>query len=261
MGKNLTEQDFKDAAESIGCEVAAIKAVSVLPEPTVLNGGNDGFSYEILACDLSCPNSIREQSANLSNLRYVQFAPPILTQMFLKTPRILRPLLGVATCVVPIPRLKQAISLGVRHVFGMGVVFKVGLTIISLLRVFVINLMVIRAYANKSCRNQDVNIPRHGLLWFTIKIYGSVASIVRTRLQDATNLCRVFSLYAFDAPEARHFVKSLEANNRTPFFGFKFFGGKLILSHDVNLRSDLQNWSGSFTCSNRCASRLYFNTI
>ncbi len=38
MSKHLTEQDYKDAADSIGCEVAAIKAVAF-----VESGGRSGF--------------------------------------------------------------------------------------------------------------------------------------------------------------------------------------------------------------------------
>lgn len=191
--------------------------------------------------------ALLEQAAKFLNLIIGQFRCVYLfasTQLF-----------AVRSRSISIPASRQPQAYSVTVVFALRYVLQVLRTVIQFVAVDVVDNETLWAFANERTRNQTMNskAERGGLCGaHSPRKACSQVSVIACAGLDYVDVA--------NAPQVANLIVR-PSRNRFPNFRVQFFGGKFLLSHDVNLRDRFANWLGSFACLNRCASRFYFSTI
>lgn len=128
----------------------------------------------------------------------------------------------------------------VPHVLSVRHVTQVAQAIIGAIVVLVTNLESVRAGAYESRCYEDVNNSLLNLLP-SAQADTNVAVLV-CGAKDATGAAASGCPHAANSSDVGNLVQTFKVDDRTPFFGFKFFKGKVLIGHCGNLLERFQLW-------------------
>lgn len=148
---------------------------------------------------------------------------------------------------IALPRVAsyQAHARGVLAVFKRRTIFQISVAVIALDAINVVDGITVWAWPNKRLCDKMVDLHRFVGAALT-KACAGITVLISGRLQDAARAASSQLQVAAHAPEVRDAVHAFVPQHWTPFFRRKFFSGKFLNSHDLNLRRRSGLWLGSF---------------
>ncbi len=151
---------------------------------------------------------------------------------------------------------QQSQGASVQGVGPLRYIFEVVKSRIGLYTVNVVYGQTTWSWAKKCNAYKSVNISGRSALFGRERDCGVFGTGLYLRFYQSITKGVRRSSHAHNAAKIRHGVKAFIADNGLPDFTRKFFGGKFLNRHGVNLQAKVALWLEPFGCFNARAARL-----